>query len=302
MIGREDLGRRYVIDDDAAAYLDVLGVGDAARPLDPLADPIVSYLGSKDAAGVVERILGHLPAHSVYVEPFLGGGAVMRRKRPALSSIGIDADGELIDRWRATGFPAAFHHGCGIAWLSEHGPNLPADALVYVDPPYLPETRTSHHRYRCELSEADHRRLLAVLRGLPCSIVVSGYDSCLYREALSDWEHDSFPAMTRGGVRTEHLWIRRSASSLATFSEAARCAGRDFRERERIKRKAARWRENWRRLPAPERDAILRSLIVGNDDLRAPPPPPTLFSPADPHAIGDDAAGPLAIPSDRRSR
>lgn len=281
----DDAGaQRFVIDDDTAGYLRVLGLEHRCRPLDPWADPITSYMGSKDAAGNVERIIGHFPEHSVYVEPFLGGGAVLRRKKPALASIGIDADAEVIDRWRATGFPAQFIHGDAIAWLDEYGRGrwnhryaLPADALVYIDPPYMPETRTSHHKYRCELSEADHARLLEVLRLLPCNVVISGYDSPLYREALCDWKHDSFTSMTRGGLREEHLWIKRSASSLATYAEAARFAGSNFRERERIKRKAARWRENWRRLPAPERDAVLRALIVGNDDLRAPPPEPTMF-------------------------
>ena len=258
-------GSRYVIDDDARCYLAVLGLADRARPLDPLADPIVNYMGSKDAGGAVERIIGTFPPHSVYVEPFLGGGAVLRRKRPALASIGIDADGDVVDRWRATGFPAEFVHGDALAWLDEHGRTLPRDALIYCDPPYLHETRSSRRRYRCELSDEQHRELLGILRGLSCSIVISGYDHPIYRELLADWEHESFQAMTRGGVRLEHLWIWRGGPT-AGFGEAARYAGRNFRERERIKRKAARWRANFLAMPAAERDAVLRALLVGTDD------------------------------------
>jgi len=32
------------------------------------------------------------PPHEVYIEPFLGGGAIMRQKRPALLNIGLDLD------------------------------------------------------------------------------------------------------------------------------------------------------------------------------------------------------------------
>lgn len=35
----------------------------------------------------------------MYIEPILGAGAVMRLKRPAMDSIGIDRDPEVIRRW-----------------------------------------------------------------------------------------------------------------------------------------------------------------------------------------------------------
>ena len=38
-----------------------------------------------------------MPPHRVYIEPFLGGAAILRRKRPAALNIGIDRDPEVID-------------------------------------------------------------------------------------------------------------------------------------------------------------------------------------------------------------
>lgn len=46
------------------------------------------YIGSK--AGVFRRIIGEMPPHSVYVEPFFGSGAIFFKKRPAARSILID--------------------------------------------------------------------------------------------------------------------------------------------------------------------------------------------------------------------
>lgn len=226
--------------------------------------PFLSYPGSKDASGAAERILSHLPDHSVYVETHLGGGAIMRRKPPALRSIGIDLDGDVIARWRALNRPGLeLVHGCATAWLREHGPHLPADALVYADPPYVQATRTKKRLYRCEMSDRQHEELLDALLALPCSVIVSGYHSDLYAARLAGWRTDSFDVMTRGGVRTEWLWMR---TSIAGFADGAGAPGRDFRERERIKRKVTRWRANFASMPKVERDAVLRALIAEYGD------------------------------------
>lgn len=46
--------------------------------------------------------------------------------------------------------------------------------LFYVDPPYLPATRSSG-RYRCDLTPADHRALLEQLKTVQGMVVLSGY-------------------------------------------------------------------------------------------------------------------------------
>lgn len=42
----------------------------------------MSYPGGKGGAGVVQRIINLMPPHRVYLEPFLGGAAVMRARAP----------------------------------------------------------------------------------------------------------------------------------------------------------------------------------------------------------------------------
>src|ERR1700752_2192642 len=85
--------------------------GERARTLFP------TYLGSKAGAGAAEQIIGHFPPHSVYVEAFLGGGAVLRRKAPALHSIAIDIDPEVVTRWRCVCWPGLdLVEGDAIAW------------------------------------------------------------------------------------------------------------------------------------------------------------------------------------------
>ena len=61
---------------------------------------------------------------------------------------------------------------------------LRGSELVYSDPPYLMSTCKSQRRYRYHYSEADHEALLGLLRGLPCSVMISGYFSALYDRIL----------------------------------------------------------------------------------------------------------------------
>lgn len=223
--------------------------------------PFETYPGSKDAGGAAEKIIGTFPPHSLYVEPFLGGGAVLRRKRPALASIGIDNDPAVVERWRAFNWPGLeVIEADSFEWLRTVKMTLPADALVYADPPYMHETRTHRRLYRCELTTEQHAELLQILIALPCAVAVSGYWTPLYSLALTGWHLLSFDAMTRGGVRRECLWYR---STIANFTVGdPRYAGRDFRDRERIKRKASRWAAKFSRMDARERAAILAALLA----------------------------------------
>jgi DNA adenine methylase len=60
--------------------------------------------------------------------------------------------------------------------------------LFYVDPPYLLSTRTAHTcSYRHEMSDEDHVALAEMLHSVSGMVVLSGYDSPLYRELYADW-------------------------------------------------------------------------------------------------------------------
>lgn len=229
-----------------------------------------TYPGGKAGDGVYQRIISLMPPHRVYVEPFLGGGAIMRLKKPALASIGIDADGDVITSRRVDLVDTpnlTLLQGNALEWLASlaaGGSTMLDDAdlasvLIYCDPPYLMETRRQNRPiYRCELTEADHVHLLAILRGLPCMVMISGYWSELYGRALHDWRVVSFKAQTRGGASaTEYVWMN--------FPEHLelhdyRYLGEGFRERERIKRKTARWVRRLREMPALERHAMMAAI------------------------------------------
>lgn len=81
--------------------------------------------------------------------------------------------------------------------------------LFYVDPPYLPETRTSHGAsYRHEMSVEDHEQLAHVLQGLLGMVVLSGYDSPLYCGLYHSWKRIYRATRAASNAeRTECLWL-----------------------------------------------------------------------------------------------
>lgn len=93
------------------------------------------------------------------------------------------------------------------------------ETLHFVDPPYLPETRglgnkyDPKHQYRHELTRDDHLTLLAFLTGLSGMVVLCGYASPLYDEALDGWRRVEIDTFADGArPRTEVLWINPAAA------------------------------------------------------------------------------------------
>jgi DNA adenine methylase len=85
--------------------------------------------------------------------------------------------------------------------------------LHYLDPPYYHPTRTARKAYgRFEMTEADHRELLDVIRQCRGKVMLSGYASALYDEALAGWTRHTVdvPNNASGGRQkdreTEVLW------------------------------------------------------------------------------------------------
>lgn len=226
----------------------------------------MTYPGGKGGAGVWQTIINQQPPHTMYVEPFLGGGSVMRMKRPASENIGIDNDLQAIDSFRIAtlndGQPVQLIHGDAFDYLAMWRNAISKKALLYLDPPYVPSTRTSQTRlYQNEWDESGHVRLLELLQGFPCMVQLSGYSCGLYELALKGWRVIRFNAMTRGGVREESLWMNYpEPKQLHDY----RFLGAGFRERERIGRKAARWHRRFRSLPKLEREAILAAILKDN--------------------------------------
>jgi DNA adenine methylase len=224
------------------------------------------FVGSKGGAGIAQWLISLMPAHRVYVEPFLGRGVVMLTKKLAAVSVGIDCDaGTIADYIRRHYEPTeTMVHGDALTLLPLF--SMGPDWFVYADPPYLGSTRSCKRAYyRHELfTEAEHERLLSVLTGLQAKVMISGYQSPLYSMRLSGWRTASFWTVNRRGKRVqEFVWMNYPAGRL----HDSRFVGNGFTDRQRIKRKAGRWQRKFLAMPADERQAVLDSLLNARDPL-----------------------------------
>ena len=82
------------------------------------------------------------------------------------------------------------------------------EALHYIDPPYLPETRDAGLDYAHEMTESCHKKLLEFVSNLKGKVIVSGYPSQSYDDALKGWVRIEMPTKNQSKRdRTEVLWM-----------------------------------------------------------------------------------------------
>ena len=248
---------------------------------------LLNYPGSK--GNLAGEIIGMMPPHRSYVEPFFGSGAVFFRKAKSPIETINDLDGDVVnffrcvredpermartvrmipfareeydDAWENPGtedFDRAVRFlirskmaygkklstktgfkidvaGRKAGYACEQWNALPEEirvcaqrlkeaqienrpaldvirrfndpkVLMYIDPPYLMQTRTGR-AYRHEMTDADHEALLGELLKTEARVILSGYASQMYDDALALWHRRERRAYAQGGAeRTEVIW------------------------------------------------------------------------------------------------
>lgn len=204
-------------------------------------------------------VINQMPPHRVYIEPFLGSGAVMRYKRPAAVNIGLDIVPEVVAAFNCESRRSQMDLAAvdAIEFLALYP--FVGDEFVYCDPPYVMSARRSRRLiYLHETSDEDHFRLLRTLKTIPAAVAIADYWSELYGSELGSWRRLEYQSMTRGGrPATECLWMNYPEP---TALHDYRFLGVDRTERQRIKRKCLRWEARLERMPRLERQALLATI------------------------------------------
>ncbi|MBX3444245.1 MAG: hypothetical protein KF774_17720 [Planctomyces sp.] len=242
----------------------------------------MNYDGGKGNAGVWQNLINQIPPHDEWIEPFLGGGALAVRIRPAARMIGIDRDAQALQAFQQahSTLPIALHCCDGIEWLKHRfdmfrrdvSPSVAKEQFfaaayrdarahvpfVFVDAPYIiAARRNGRPMYHFEMSEEKHTELLVILRELPALVMVVHYPHPLYEKALQGWRTWTYRGWTRRGPAIEQVWTNFPEPAVL---HDARFVGRDRRERERIRRRVESWRQMIVDMPAGERQAVLEAL------------------------------------------
>jgi len=191
----------------------------------------MKYPGSK--WGLAKWIISHFPEHHSYLEPFFGSGAILFNKPRSNIETVNDLDGDVVNLfdWIRRDIQGRERAYAARDWCSlperilEAAERLrgvqiecmPAaelikrfnhpNVLIYADPPYLLETRHGR-QYRCEMSDEDHKELLDALLDHRGPVLLSGYDSPLYRDSLRSWHREEAVSYSQIASRkTEVLWM-----------------------------------------------------------------------------------------------
>lgn len=63
------------------------------------------------------------------------------------------------------------------------------NTFIYIDPPYLQDTRKKY-LYNHEMTNEQHMKLLKIAKESSCKIMISAYENELYNERLKGWRKE----------------------------------------------------------------------------------------------------------------
>lgn len=220
-----------------------------------------SYFGGKGGAGVYQTLINNIPPHHTYIAGFAGHDAIFRKKNMAHLNFLIDPDPEVIawwnDQYNDPGVHILEHSFFDFAKMKK-GILFYTDTFLYLDPPYLHDTRKSNRdRYNFEMDYDQHISLLKIAKKLPCMVGISHYPCDLYDYQLREWRKITFTAQTRRGPATEAFYMN---YDIPTRLHDYSYLGDDYKDRERIKLKFERWKNNLADLPPLERNMRIEYL------------------------------------------
>jgi DNA adenine methylase len=206
--------------------------------------PYQNYFGGKSGAGTYQKIINHIPPHRVFLTLFAGNCGIFKYIRPAEWSVINDIDPDVMEAWAATGLilqgDIKLSNKDARAFLREDINDLEyyrqkQHLFIYLDPPYLMETRRSQLEiYKHEMTVEQHIDLLSIISARPdLKIMISHYPCDLYDTMLAGWNTFDFESKTRKGMATERIYYNYELDGrLHDYSYI----GQNFRVREKYKR------------------------------------------------------------------
>jgi site-specific DNA-adenine methylase len=242
-----------------------------------------TYNGGKSGSGTYQQIINHIPPHNIYIEPFAGHIGIFRKIRRSSISILNDTDPEvfssIVDYCCLQRKEFDHYHDFFQGSLLDK-PTKPivilrnndysvimdrfkenADAFIYCDPPYPMHKRISQQKlYRFDWEREDqHADFLKLASNCKCAVMISSYPNDQYNAALKGWHTHKFYSTIRGGRRAEEIIYMNYPPPVILHD--FQYLGKNYRERDNLKRKVKRNLDKLNRLPANERTAIISSII-----------------------------------------
>jgi 16S rRNA G966 N2-methylase RsmD len=236
------------------------------------------YFGGKNH--LYQAIINLIPQHARFVELFGGSAAVSRfLARGAADATIVELDPTQV-AWLRERKELAGHRILGgdafevlemllgaapeQALRARAGAAAAGDVVLFADPPYpIADRRDARPRYRCELTLAQHERLIELLRRAAdygMRVLVCGHPWGLYPSAFADWTRHEFATGLRSGRRgIECVWT--SYPDPYPLHDY-RYYGADKGARQDLRRRVERQLALFGAMDRHHRAAILRALVT----------------------------------------
>ena len=262
-----------------------------AHPKAPISNPKVvapfpTYPGGKAADGVIQFLINRVPRHFIYMEPFLGGGAMYLHKKRCSKAYLSDINIRVVNAWEQVegvynedrpevdkicpySFSNFWRYYIQVGAADQ---NRNRGTFVFLDPPYLMETRSFQkkiYEYEFETPEQHEKLLALLLQDAPYSndrrhqspnVMIAGYPSELYKDLLEDagWLRHDFSGQTRRGRCVESIWTNYDPEQWPLHDYTY--VGENTRERDQFRQKKKRWIRRLSEMNTREREALLRAI------------------------------------------
>lgn len=185
-----------------------------------------------------------IPPHRVYIEYPLSSGSLILHKPFAKNNIGVSPKKRSIEfvssqiKKRGLYFDGSLEN----LKLKEFVKNYEfwGGEFLYCNP-------------ESNISRADLRGLLACLKNLPCEVLLSYPANPFIDQELSEWNSRNIPGQGK-------FWFNYDFPG-TKWLKSVGLAGKDYTDRQRIKRKAERWSKNFQSLQENERLVVLSALM-----------------------------------------
>jgi DNA adenine methylase len=94
------------------------------------------------------------------------------------------------------------------------------EVLMYLDPPYVQSARKSGKLYHHEMDDSQQMELLRIISQSKAKIIISGYQSKLYNEALQGWRQDVTQSQTTSTDKADEIiWQNFAPIAQLTFDD-----------------------------------------------------------------------------------
>lgn len=219
------------------------------------------YTGHKNKAGLYQKIINQIPKHNIYAELFAGSASIFDLINvPASLSILNDIDAEVhkLLCQKYLEFEVTLWNRNGIHFLSKMQPIWEVDTFVFLDPPYLHETRPNGtNLYKHEMTKSDHVQLLSNCLVMKCNIMIIHPKCDLYETMLFNWRKIEVKVRYNKKTSIEVLYMNYPEPiELQDYSYL----GNNCWDRQRIKRKVENYIEKFKKMPLLEKNYIIDNL------------------------------------------